>query len=252
MESAAKIRRLILRDGESIRSVSRSTGLSRNTIRKYLKDDQPPSYHRKQPPVLRKLAEFEGHLIALFEQDAKRPKRERRTAKQLYEKLVGEGYMGSYYPVCRFVRSLKSDASQLAKAFIPLHFKAGDALQFDWSEEHVVLAGIECKIKLAHFRLCHSRKTFLVAYPNEVQEMVLDAFIRALSFYGGVPRRVIIDNPKTMVTFVSRSKARKFHPRFLALLLGDCFAFTCQPMDEPLCHRTGGLYACIGLGERTS
>ena len=58
-----------------------------------------------------------------------------------------------------------------------------------------MLDGVECKIKLAHFRLCHSRKTFLVAYPNEVQEMVLDAFIRALIFYGGVPRRVIIDNP---------------------------------------------------------
>ena len=218
MESAAKIRRLILRDGKSIRSVSLSTGVSRNTIRKYLKDDQPPSYHRKQPPVLRKLAAFEARLIELFEQDAKRPKRERHTAKQLYEKLVGEGYKGSYYPVCRFVRNLKSDASKLLQAFIPLHFKAGDALQFDWSEEHVVLGGIECKIKLAHFRLCHSRKTFLMAYPNEVQEMVLDAFIRALEFYGGVPRRVIIDNPKTMVTFVSRSKERKFHPRFLALM----------------------------------
>ena len=218
MESAAKIRRLILRDGKSIRSVNRSLGVSRNTIRKYLKDDEPPFYHRKQPPVLRKLAAFEGRLIELFEQDTKRPKRERRTAKQLYEKLVGEGYTGSYYPVCRFVRRLKSDASQLSQAFIPLHFKSGDALQFDWSEEHIVLDGVECKIKLAHFRLCHSRKTFLVAYPNEVQEMVLDAFIRALIFYGGVPRRVIIDNPKTMVTFVSRSKERKFHPRFLALM----------------------------------
>ena len=69
---------------------------------------------------------------------------------------------------------------------------------------------------VAHFRLCHSRKTFVVAYRGEAQEMVLDAFVRALEFYGGVPRRVIIDNPKTMVTFVSRSKDRIFHPRFLA------------------------------------
>lgn len=48
--------------------------------------------------------------------------------------------------------------------------------------------------------------------------MVLDAFVRALTLYGGVPRRVIIDNPKTMVTYVSRSKYRVFHPRFLALM----------------------------------
>ncbi|WP_428541110.1 IS21 family transposase [Profundibacter sp.] len=66
--------------------------------------------------------------------------------------------------------------------------------------------------------MCHSRKPFVIAYPGEAQEMVLDAFVQALSFYGGVPRRVIIDNPKTMVTYVSRSKERIFHPRFLALM----------------------------------
>ena len=52
------------------------------------------------------------------------------------------------------------------KAFIPLQFSPGDALQFDWSEEHVVLGGLEQRIKVAHFRLCHSRKPFVMAYPN--------------------------------------------------------------------------------------
>ena len=61
-------------------------------------------------------------------------------------------------------------------------FQSGDALQFDWSEEHVVLGGIAQKVKIAHFRLCHSRKPFVVAYPGEPQEMVLDAFVRALTF----------------------------------------------------------------------
>ena len=218
MESAAKIRRLVLRDGRSIRSVSRSTGLSRNTIKKYLNDATPPRYQRSQAPVRHKLQGFEERLRSLFEQDQKRARRERRTAVKLYEQLVEDGYTGSYSPVCRFVKTLKADGSELLHAYIPLHFKAGDALQFDWSEEHVVLGGVEQKIKVAHFRLCHSRKSFIVAYPGEPQEMVLDAFVRALAFYGGVPRRVIIDNPKTMVTYVSRSKDRVYHPRFLALM----------------------------------
>jgi len=218
MESAAKIRRLVLRDGHSIRSVSRDTGLSRNTIRKYLSDASPPCYHRNGPPVLHKLAGFEDRLRGMYERDQGAPRRERRTAVKLYEQLVEEGYTGSYSPVCRFIKALKAEGSQLQQAFIPLHFKAGDALQFDWSEEHVVLGGVEHKIKVAHFRLCHSRKPFVVAYPGEAQEMVLDAFVRALAFYDGVPRRVIIDNPKTMVTYVSRSKDRVFHPRFLALM----------------------------------
>lgn len=48
--------------------------------------------------------------------------------------------------------------------------------------------------------------------------MILDAFNRAFLFYGGVPRRVIIDNPKTMVSFIGKGKERKFHPRFLACM----------------------------------
>ncbi|TRD22814.1 transposase family protein [Palleronia caenipelagi] len=71
-----------------------------------------------------------------------------------------------------------------------------------------MLGGIEQKIKVAHFRLCHSRKPFVMAHPGETHEMVLDAFVQTLSFCGGVPRRVIIDTPETMVTCVSRSKDR--------------------------------------------
>lgn len=218
MESVLKVRRWVLRDGRSIRSVARDTGLSRNTIKKYLQDDAPPGYRRKMPPVRPKLSGYEARVQELYEQDLKRPRRERRTGQKLYEALVLEGYTGSYSTVQRFIRSLKQVSSGSGGAFIPLHFVAGDALQFDWSEEHVVLGGIDQKIKVAHFRLCHSRKPFVIAYPGESQEMVLDAFVRALAFYGGVPRRVIIDNPKTMVTFVSRSKMRIFHPRFLALM----------------------------------
>ncbi|WP_262689830.1 IS21 family transposase [Kordiimonas aestuarii] len=219
MESVSKVRRWILRDGRSIRSVSRETGLSRNTIRKYVQDASPPSYRRQAGPVRHKLCDgYDVRLQALYEQDLKRARRERRTALKLYEQLVLEGYTGSYSPVQRFIRDLKRADTASGDGFIPLQFLAGDALQFDWSEEHVVLGGIARKVRVAHFRLCYSRKPFVVAYPGEAQEMVLDAFVRALAFYGGVVRRVIIDNPKTMVTYVSRSKDRVFHPRFLALM----------------------------------
>ena len=98
MESAAKIRRLILRDGRSIRSVSRDTGLSRNTIKKYLNDATPPRYQRSQAPVRHKLQGFEERLRSLFEQDQKRARRERRTAVKLYELL------GSSWAECKIGR----------------------------------------------------------------------------------------------------------------------------------------------------
>lgn len=80
------------------------------------------------------------------------------------------------------------------------------------------MGGIDQTVRVAHFRLSHSRKPFLVAYLREAQEMVLDAFVQALSFYEGVPRRVIVDNAKTMVVHIGRGKEREFHPRFLALM----------------------------------
>lgn len=220
METAMKIRGWILGDGRSIHSVARETGISRTTIKKYLKNPEQPRYQRRQPRVGSKLnAQFEARLRELFEHDLSLRRRDRRTAKKLYEELVAEGYTGSYSPVQRFVSELKkSSGTDGTDAFIPLYFAPGDALQFDWSEEYVLLGGVQHKVHVAHFRLCHSRKPFVVAYVNEKQEMVLDAFVRALAFFGGVPRRVIIDNPKTMVTYVSRSKDRIFHPRFLALM----------------------------------
>ena len=78
MESVSKIRRWVLVEGRSIRSVARVTGLSRNTIKKYLKDESPPSYQRQAPPVRHKLCNgFDLRLQDLFDQDQKRPRRER-------------------------------------------------------------------------------------------------------------------------------------------------------------------------------
>ena len=80
------------------------------------------------------------------------------------------------------------------------------------------LGGITHKIKVAHFRLCHSRKPFVVAYHRESLEMVLDAHMRALTFFQGIPRKVIIDNPKTMVTAIGAGKSRQFNARFLSIM----------------------------------
>ncbi len=217
METASKIRRLVLVDGNSIRSVSKSTGISRNTIRKYLSDDNPPNYQRKNTNFNPVLSGYESQLTDWFNFDIQRPKRERRTAKKFYEQLILEGYKGSYCPVVRFIKKLKQSNTIQGQAFIPMEFELGDAVQFDWSQEVVVLGGVEQKIKVAHFKLSHSRKPFIMAYPRETQEMLFDAYIQAFEFYQGVPKRVLIDNPRTMVKRIGRGKEREFHPRFLAL-----------------------------------
>ena len=118
----------------------------------------------------------------------------------------------------RFVKHWKIEQQKtpaVTKAFIPLFFPPRETCQFDWSEELVELGGIVRKIKAGHFRLCYSRKMFVVAYPCETQEMVLYVHNRAFIFFVGIPLRMIYDNPKTIVSAVSVGKERKFNRRFL-------------------------------------
>lgn len=218
METALKIRRLCLVEGKSISEVARRFHLSRTTVRKYLKDDQSPSYHLSKPRARPRLGDYEATLARWLEHDQARPKREQRTAMRLFEDLQNEGYAGAYDSVVRFVRVHRQDMNKTTEAFIPLSFDPGDSYQFDWSHEMVELGGMPQKIKVAHFRLSHSRKPFVAAYPRESLEMVLDAHMRALSFYKGIPRRVIIDNPKTMVRAIGVGKGRQFNTRFLAMM----------------------------------
>jgi len=103
------------------------------------------------------------------------------------------------------------------QAFVPLVFPAGETCQFDWSYEYVVLGGVLQTIKVAHFRLSYSRKMFLVAYPRETQEMVLDAHTRAFAYFSGVPKRMIYDNLKTVVDAIFVGKDRQFNRRFLTM-----------------------------------
>jgi transposase len=87
----------------------------------------------------------------------------------------------------------------------------------DWSHELVEVGGVLVKVKVAHFRLCYSRMPFCVAYHRESLEMLLDAHVRAVAFFGGSCRRGIYDNLKAVVTKMLLGKDRTFHRRFLQL-----------------------------------
>ncbi|MBS4097060.1 MAG: IS21 family transposase [Sulfuricella sp.] len=194
METIGKIRRRHKVKGESISSIARDLNLSRNTVKKYLNAETDPVYQRERQPAP-KLGAIQSVLEIWLEQDSRRPKRERRTAQRLFEDLQREGYSGAYDSVQRFVKHWKAQRPGVsADAFVPLAFLPGDACQFDWSHEHIILGGMPQVIKLAHFRLTHSRQMFLAAYPRESQEMVFDAHNRAFAFFGGVPNRMIYEN----------------------------------------------------------
>ena len=216
VETIAKIRRAHFRDKKPLRQIAREMNLSRNTVRKIIRSEVTEQHYERKIQPRPKLEPFKEKLTQALEEDQKKPPKHRRTALLLFEMLQHEGFAGGYDTVRRFVKKWRGQDT-VTKAFIPLVFAPGEAFQFDWSYEQIELGGVNVKIKLAHFRLSHSRAPFCVAYMRETLEMVLDAHVQAFQFYGGSCRKGIYDNLKTVVSKVLVGKERVFNRRFQTL-----------------------------------
>ena len=215
----AKIRRLHFRDNLSISEIARKTSLSRNTVKKWLRepDGNKTKYIRKRTDGI--LKPFEQWLLQALKSDAHRPKRDRRTALKLFEEIQKQGFAGNYSRVTEFTRKWRegSEGVSAKSAFVPLKFQLGEAFQFDWSEELLVIGGVQRKVIAAHTKLCASRAFFLSAYPGQSHEMLFDAHNRAFAALGGIPKRGIYDNMKTAVDKVSKGNGRIVNTRFFAM-----------------------------------
>jgi transposase len=218
MNALGKIRRLFYRDGVSLSEIARRTGYSRNTIKRWLKTPEgvEPKYRRHRHDT--KIAPYAAQLIQALKTDAQRPKRDRRTALKLFNDIQTAGFTGHYCRVTEFVQRWRAEGgAAVVNAYVPLHFELGEAFQFDWSEEHLVIGGLYRKILAAHLKLCASRAFVLSAYPTQGHEMLFDAHTRAFTALGGIPRRGIYDNMKTAVDKVQKGKGRIVNTRFAAM-----------------------------------
>jgi transposase len=213
-----RIRRWYYRDGLSLSEIARKSGYTRNTVKSWLRaaNEIEPKYRRHREDL--KIAPFAERLVKALKTDALRPKRDRRTALKLYEELKVAGFVGDYSRVTEFVRRWRQSGGEaLVKAFVPLTFEPGEAFQFDWSEEHLLIGGVWRKLQAAHLKLCHSRTFVIQAYPTQGHEMLFDAHTQAFAALGGIARRGIYDNMKTAVDKVQKGKSRIVNKRFSAL-----------------------------------
>ena len=218
MEKLGRLRRLYYRDGLTLSEIARKTGFARNTVKHWLRAAEgiEPRYPRREAQT--KITAFAELLTKALETDARRPKRDRRSALKLHAELKAAGFPGDYSRVTEFVRRWRGNGGEtLVKAFVPLKFELGEAFQFDWSEEHLVIGGVWRKIMAAHLKLCASRAFVLQAYPTQSHEMLFDAHTRSFTALGGIARRGIYDNMKTAVDKVKKGKARIVNTRFAAM-----------------------------------
>jgi transposase len=218
VETVAKIRRLHFVQGLAIKAICRELGLSRKVVRKVLRSGATEFRYERTRQPMPKLGAWQAELDRLLKENAGRQSRERLTLMRLFEALRGLGYEGGYDTVRRYARGWsQSRTATAAAAFVPLSFAPGEAYQFDWSHEVVLIGGTTVTVKVAHVRLCHSRMLFVRAYPRETQEMVFDAHDRAFAFFRGACTRGIYDNMKTAVDTILVGRDRAYNRRFLQM-----------------------------------
>jgi transposase len=227
VETIARIRREHFIKGKTIKEIARDLKISRNTVRKVLRSGETSFEYEREVQPRPKLGRWTEVLGALLASNAAKPSREQLTLIRVFEELRERGYDGGYDAVRRYARRWAKERGQAtAAAYVPLSFAPGEAFQFDWSHEVVLLSGVTVIVKVAHVRLCHSRMLFVRAYPRESQEMVFDAHDRAFALFRGTCRRGIYDNMKTAVDAVFVGKDRLYNRRFLQM----CSHYLVEPV----------------------
>src|SRR5215471_14879156 len=227
VETIAKVRRAYFVQKKPIKAICREFRLSRKVVRKVIRSEATEfRYARSRQPRPR-IDPWREQLDGLLLANEGSPARERLTLIRIFEELRGLGYEGSYDAMRRYAKKWRIErGAATAEAYVPLSFAPGEAYQFDWSHEVVLIDGTTVIVKVAHVRLCHSRMLFVRVYPRETQEMVFDAHDRAFALFKGACRRGIYDNMKTAVETVFVGKDRLYNRRFVQM----CSHYLVEPV----------------------
>ena len=165
VETIARIRREHFIKGKTIREIARDLKVSRNTVRKVLRSGETSFEYERDVQPRPRLGRWMAELDELLAGNAAKSAREQLTLIRIFEELRGRGYEGGYDAVRRYARRWAKERGQAtAAAYVPLSFAPGEAYQFDWSHEVVLLSGVTVIVKAAHVRLCHSRMLFVRVY----------------------------------------------------------------------------------------
>ena len=213
MEQWSELRRRVLVEGVSKRQVLRETGLHWQTLKKILEHSEPPGYRQAVPREKKKLGPYLGRITQILEQDGALPKKQRHTAKRIFQRLQGEGYTGGYTMVKDVLRKMERHKQEV---FLPLSHLPGEA-QVDFGYALVKMKGVLRKVAFFVMSLPLSNAMFVMAFERECTETFWEGHIRAFEFFGGVPRRISYDNTKVAVSQIIGGNERKLTQGFCQL-----------------------------------
>jgi transposase len=241
----SRVRRACHVEGMSKSAAARLFGIDRKTVAKMLKHSVPPGYRRLGPPVRPKLDPFIPIIDRILEEDKGVLKKQRHTAKRIFERLREEhGFAGGITIVTDYVREKKRRTREV---FVPLVHPPGHA-QVDFGEALGEIGGVVRKLHYFAMALPHSDAFFIKAYPAETTEAFCDGHVSAFAFFGGVPLSILYDNTNLAVARIlgdgTRQRTRAFSELQSHYLFEDRFGRPGKGNDK------GHVEGVIGLGRR--
>jgi len=213
MEWWTRIRLEVRREGKKKREVLRDEGIGWGTLKKILTHPEPPGYRLQKPRPKLKIGAYLERIAQILEADKGLPKKQRHTAKRIYERIREMGYGGRYTQVKEAVRELLRVKQEV---FMPLVHRVGEA-QVDFGHALAKVSGVLRKVCFFVMVLPYSDAFFVMAFERECTESYWEGHVRAFKSFGGVPTRISYDNSKVLVSKVIGPRERQLTDGFLKL-----------------------------------
>jgi len=214
MEMWTEVRRRVLNKELSKRAACKEYSIHWDTLTKILEHVEPPGYQQAQPRPKPKIGPFLPIIHKILKEDRQAPRKQRHTAKRIFDRLVAEHQFDGGYTIVK--DAVRAWRQQTKEVFLPLSHPRGEA-QVDFGFAQVDLDGIREKVALFVMTLPYSDALFIQAFPRECTESFQEGHRRAFEFFGGVPRRISYDNSKIAVAKILGSRKRKITSEFLRL-----------------------------------
>jgi transposase len=206
VEIYRRVRIAHFKEGKSLRQIARDFGISRDSVSKMLAYASPPGYRRTAPIRRPKLDGFTDHIDGWLEENSGLPRKQRYTAKRIFDRLRAEySFKGGYTIVKDYVRDHERRGREM---FVPLHHAPGHA-QADFGEALVLIGGVEQKAHYFAFSLPYSDACYIRAYPAATAEAWMDGHVHAFAFFGRVPQSILYDNDRCLVSRIQPDGTRK-------------------------------------------
>ena len=235
--------------GKNISELSRMTGHSRNTIKKAI-CGEPWGYKERKHQSFPVLGPYLGTIDEWLVKDKGEPKKQRHTARRIYNRLVAEhGYKGGESTVRRYVKAAKMRLGlDSPGAFIPCDPEAGVEAEVDWGTATAIINDERTRLKFFCMRSKYSGKHFVRAYPCERQQAFFDGHLHAFQFFGGIFPVLIYDNLTPAVRKILQGRNRIEQESFRKFRAYHSFKARFTNPDAG--HEKGGVEGLVGFARR--